>query len=166
MNFAAIQTRRQPAGGFTLVELMITLAIIALLATMVYPVRELTLKRERERELRSALREIRTALDAYHKAAEEGRVQKAADASGYPESLEALEAGIEDASSPDKRRIYFLRRLPRDPMHPSPTVPAAATWGKRSYASSHDSPQEGRDVFDVYSLSRDKGLNGVPYRNW
>ena len=88
-------------GGFTLVELMITLAIIALLATMVYPVRELSVKRERERELRSALREIRVALDAYHKATEEGRVQKPADASGYPESLEALESGIQDASSPD-----------------------------------------------------------------
>ena len=159
-----MQLRRQT--GFTLVELMITLAIIGILATMAYPMREIVMKRERERELRIALREIRLALDAYKQAGDEGKLAKTADASGYPENLDALESGIEDASSPDKRRIYFLRRIPRDPMNPDTTLSPAATWGKRSYASSHDAPQEGRDVFDVYSLSRDKGLNGVAYRNW
>ncbi len=156
--------RRQT--GFTLVELMITLAIIGILATMAYPMREIVMKRERERELRIALREIRLALDAYKQAGDEGKLAKTADASGYPENLDALESGIEDASSADKRRIYFLRRIPRDPMNPDTTLSPAATWGKRSYASSHDAPQEGRDVFDVYSLSREKGLNGVAYRNW
>ena len=159
-----MQLRRQT--GFTLVELMITLAIIGILATMAYPMREIVMKRERERELRIALREIRLALDAYKQAGDEGKLAKTADASGYPENLDALESGIEDASSADKRRIYFLRRIPRDPMNPDTTLSPAATWGKRSYASSHDSPQEGRDVFDVYSLSREKGLNGVAYRNW
>ena len=159
-----MQLRRQT--GFTLVELMITLAIIGILATMAYPMREIVMKRERERELRIALREIRLALDAYKQAGDEGKLAKTADASGYPENLDALESGIEDASSPDKRRIYFLRRIPRDPMNADTTLSPAATWGKRSYSSAHDAPQEGRDVFDVYSLSRDKGLNGVAYRNW
>ena len=154
------------ARGFTLIELMITLAIVGVLAGMAFPVRELMVKREKERELRVALREIRTALDSYKKAAEEGKLAKSADASGYPESLEQLESGVQDASTPDRRMLYFLRRIPRDPFNADMTLSAAATWGKRSYASSPDSPQEGRDVFDVHSLSKGKGLNGLPYRNW
>ena len=102
--------------GFTLIELMVTLAIIALLATMAVPFAQLAARRAKEQDLRIALREIRGALDAYKKAADEGRVEKKADSSGYPPSLEALVEGIQDSKQPDaKVKIYFLRRIPRDP---------------------------------------------------
>ena len=86
--------------------------------------------------------------------------------SGYPVSLDQLVSGVDNISSPDRRKIYFLRRLPRDPMHPDSAMPAAQTWGKRSYASSAEEPREGADVYDVYSLSTGRGINGVSYREW
>ena len=158
--------------GFTLIELMIVVAIMTILATAAMPLRELMVKREKEQELRVALRQIRTAIDAYKLATDDGRVAKKADESGYPPRLEELFMGIPDAKSPDKKLIYFLRRLPRDPMFTDLDVagientPAADTWGKRSYESPPDSPKEGDDVFDVYSRSEAIGLNGIPYREW
>lgn len=74
--------------------------------------------------------------------------------------------GVEDAKDPMRRKIYFLRRLPRDPFTADPAVPSHASWGKRSYASPADKPQEGNDVFDVYSKSPGIGLNGIPYKEW
>ena len=152
--------------GFTLVELMITVAIVGVLVVMAVPVKEMLVKRQNERDLRSALREIRGALDAYKRAAEEGKLKVSVGDSGYPKSLEDLAAGVENASSPDRQRIYFLRRIPRDPMNSDPNLGAAQTWGKRSYSSSADDPREGEDVYDVYSLSKGKDLRGVPYREW
>ncbi|MGF6274173.1 general secretion pathway protein G [Massilia sp. UYP11] len=152
--------------GFTLIELLVTLAILALLGTLVLPVAEVTVQRRDEQELRRALREIRAGLDAYKKAGDEGRVSKAADASGYPERLELLVEGVPDLRSPKQARIYFLRRLPRDPFNPDPALSDAATWGKRSYASEPDEPKEGDDVYDVYSTSQRIGLNGIPYQKW
>ncbi len=157
--------RHTPGGGFTLIELVVTVAIVAVLASVALPVAQLVVKRNKESELRMALRQIRTAIDAYKQAADEGRVTKAADESGYPKSLDALVDGMDDAKSGGKNKIYFLRRLPRDPMAPA-DVPAADTWGKRSYQSPPDDPQEGKDVYDVYSLSDGVGLNGIPYRKW
>ncbi|HJW24941.1 MAG TPA: type II secretion system protein [Rhodocyclaceae bacterium] len=154
------------ARGFSLIELMVTVAIIAILATMVLPLTEVAAQRSREVELRAALREIRGAIDTYKQATDEGRIPKAADASGYPPNLEVLVDGVVDPKSVDKRRMYFLRRLPRDPMATDNSVPASQTWGKRSYKSPPDDPREGDDVFDVYSLSTGVGLNGVPYREW
>jgi general secretion pathway protein G len=114
-----------------------------------------------------ALREIRTALDTYKQAVEEGRIAHAVNESGYPESLQVLVDGVVDASTPDRqKRIYFLRRIPRDPLFSDPARPDQDTWGKRSYASSHDAPQEGEDVFDVYSMAPGTGLNGIPYSRW
>jgi general secretion pathway protein G len=84
----------------------------------------------------------------------------------YPPTLSVLVEGVPDARSPDKRVIYFLRRLPADPNFPDPNANPADTWGKRSYASPPDRPEEGEDVFDVYSLSDKTGLNGRPYRAW
>lgn len=152
--------------GFTLIELVITVAILGVLALAVLPVAETAVKRAKEAELRAGLREIRGALDAYKRAWDEGRVPRAIGQSGYPPALDALVQGVVDPKDAKGTRIYFLRRLPRDPFHEDPLAPAAATWGKRSYASSPDSPFEGEDVFDVYSLSEGSGLNGLPYRRW
>lgn len=152
--------------GFTLIELLVTLAILALLGTLVVPVAQVTAQRRDEVELRRALREIRTGIDAYKKASDEGRVAKALGASGYPPRLEVLVEGVRDLRSPKQARIYFLRRLPRDPFHPDPEAADAATWGKRSYASEPDEPKEGEDVYDVYSMSAKAGLNGIPYNKW
>jgi general secretion pathway protein G len=154
------------ARGFTLIELVVTVVIVGLLASAAAPLLELSARRNREQELRSALREIRTAIDAYKLATEQGRVRKTVLESGYPPTLSALVDGVPDARSPDKRLIYFLRRLPPDPSFPDPNANAADTWGKRSYASRPDRPEEGEDVFDVYSLSDKFGLNGRPYRAW
>jgi len=152
--------------GFTLVELMIVVAIMAILASAAMPLQEMAVKREKERELRIALRQIRTAIDSYKLAADEGRIEKKADETGYPRKLEDLDQGVSDIKDPDKKKIYFMRRLPRDPMLRDPDIPADETWGKRSYASSPDNPEEGDDVFDVYSYSEQVGLNGIPYNQW
>jgi len=153
--------------GFTLIELVITVAIISLLASVALPMAELMVQRSKEQELRLALRQIRSALDAYRQAVDEGRVTHSIQQSGYPPTLKVLVDGVIDASSPDKKSmIYFLRRIPRDPTFNDPTKPDDESWGKRSYASSFDAPEEGEDVFDVYSLSPDTGLNGIHYRNW
>ena len=160
-------TVRLVQHGFTLIELVITVAIVGLLAAVAMPMAELAVQRDKEHELRLALREIRTGLDAYRQAVEEGRITQSVGRSGYPPSLKVLVEGVPDASSPDsKLRIYFLRRIPRDPLFLDPDPPGEETWGKRSYASSADAPEEGNDVFDVYSLSDRKGLNGIAYRNW
>ena len=209
--------------GFTLIELMVALAIVGILAAGLFPLSELNARREREQELRRGLREIREAIDAYKRATDEGRVARAADASGYPPNLEVLVAGVPavigapaapggaaapgatgapagagatvagvaasatppgvgatlsagaagrpapatvSSSSIEAKRIYFLRRLPADPFAPNPGSNPARTWGKRSYASAPDTPSEGADVFDVYSISEGSGLNGMPYRQW
>lgn len=156
------QCARQP--GFTLIELVITVAIVGVLALMATPLMEVTAQRHKETELRLALRQIRGAIDAYHQAVREKRIESPADASGYPPDLQSLVAGVPDITRPDGSKIYFLRRLPRDPMNPDTTLSPAETWGTRSYASPPDAPATGEDVYDVYSLSDGVGLNGVPYR--
>ena len=154
------------ARGFTLIELVITLAIIGLLATAAMPLAQLVAKREKEADLRSALRDIRTAIDAYRVAAQTGHIKQELGASGYPPDLKSLYAGVEDVSSEKKVNLYFLRRVPRDPFFPDANAAAEDTWGLRSYQSPPDDPQPGEDVFDVYSQSGTKGLNGIPYREW
>jgi general secretion pathway protein G len=155
----------RPLFGFTLIELVITVAIVAILASAALPLTQIAVQRGKEQELRSALRQIREAIDAYKQAGDEGRIEKKSDASGYPPALAVLVTGVEDIKKPDKPRIYFLRRLPRDPFAPD-DVKADDTWGLRAYASPPDDPKEGDDVFDVYSLTEGEGLNGVAYRQW
>lgn len=154
------------ARGFTLIELVVTVAILGVLAMLAVPMLETAAQRQKETQLRAALREIRGAIDAYHQAVLDKKIQVAADASGYPPDLDTLAKGVPDITRPDTRPIYFLRRLPRDPIYADSAAPAAETWGLRSYASAPDEPQPGDDVFDVYSLSDKKGLNGVAYREW
>ena len=169
MMDALIDTRmdaRRSQHGFTLIEMIVTLVIVALLSTIALPMAELTVRRNKEQELHSALREIRTALDAYKKAWDQGRIENSMDKSGYPESLEVLVDGVEDITAPEKRKIYFLRRIPRDPFSTDLTLSPSDTWGKRSYESSAKEPKEGDDIYDIYSLSDGVDLRGVPYREW
>jgi general secretion pathway protein G len=153
--------------GFTIIELVITVGIISLLAAAVVPSAQLMYQRERERELRASLRTIRVAIDAYKQASDTGHIKKELGKTGYPPDLQSLVDGVDDAASPKEGvKIYFLRRLPRDPFWPDATTPAADTWGLRSYVSPPDDPQPGEDVYDVHSRSSRTGVNGVPYRDW
>jgi general secretion pathway protein G len=144
--------------GFSLIEMLVTLAILALLASLALPLSELSVQRAKERELRQALRMVRGAIDDYKQAVDANRLARPADASGYPPTLEVLVEGVKDAKDPKGAKIYFLRRIPRDPF--------GGDWGLRSYASPPDDPQPGKDVYDVYSKSEGTGLDGVPYREW
>jgi general secretion pathway protein G len=159
-------SERRAERGFTLIELLVTLAIVGLLATIALPVAQVASERNQEAELRRALREIRAGIDLYHHVSEDGRIRKEAGTTDYPKDLDTLVEGVPDQHDPKGGKIYFLRRIPRDPFNADPDLPDAATWGKRSYASEADDPQEGDDVYDVYSTSERVGLNGIPYRKW
>jgi general secretion pathway protein G len=152
-------------GGFTFIELMVSLSIMSVLALLAVPLAASVAVREKERELRIALFQIREAIDAYKRAAEQGRIILRLGDSGYPPDLNALVAGVPDQRSPTGQMLYFLRRVPVDPMVP-PGQPVGAGWGLRSSASPPGEPSSGSDVYDVYSTSGDVGVNGVPYRNW
>lgn len=152
-------------SGFTLIEMLVTVVIVAILASVAMPLSELSRQRAKEQELRQDLREIRTAIDAYKQAVDEGRTARSLDQSGYPSNLSVLVEGATDIKSPVSKKIYFLRRIPKDPFAEG-DIDAESSWGKRSYDSPPDAPHDGNDVFDVYSLSDRTGLNGIPYREW
>ena len=151
--------------GFTLIEMVVVVMLVGILASAAMPLASLQHRRAQESELRQNLRSLRTAIDAYKAAWDEGRIEKREGDTGYPPSLRVLVEGVTDISQAAKPRIYFLRRLPRDPLADR-SLPAEQTWGLRAYASPPEAPAPGADVFDVYSQAEGAGLDGTPYRQW
>lgn len=156
--------RMHRKNGFTLVELLVTLALLALLVTSASPVVQLNSKREKERELKRALWQIRDALDAYKDAVDQGLIKKTADSSGYPPNLRILVTGVENAQDPKKKKLFFLRRIPRDPFAPDSTLSNTQTWRIRAYDGETD--EMAKDVYDVSSRSAAIGINQQAYSEW
>jgi general secretion pathway protein G len=159
----------KPKKGFTLVEILVTLALLAILAAAVMPLTKIAVKREKEIELRRSLRTLREALDAYKKLADEKKIEVEEDSEGYPPDLETLVKGIEfkEQKADEKgqktgpKTIKFLRRIPRDPMTDS------IDWGLRSYQDELDSDVwGGENVYDVYTKSMGTALDGTKYKDW
>ena len=153
--------RRKHQRGMTLVELIVSFTLLALLTTMAVPLARYRVRRDRERELRYALREMRTAIDRYKDLADRGQLGTlSVDSDGYPETLDMLVEGVKPTGTIDKK-IRFLRRIPRDPMT------NAYEWGMRS---TRDDPKStswgGGNVFDVFTKSTDKAGDGTPYSEW
>jgi general secretion pathway protein G len=153
--------KRRRQRGFTLVELIVSFTIMSLLTTMAVPLASYRVKRDKERELRYALREIRKAIDAYKDASLANKIDVKLGTEGYPESLEILVKGVKLSQSPDGKEIKFLRRIPMDPMT------GTYDWGKRSM---QDDPKAqswgGQNVFDVYTKSTERARDGTPYAEW
>lgn len=164
MGLASVRHRQR---GFTLIEVMVALTLLALLASVALPLNELVARRARESELQRDLIALRSAIDSYKRAADAGHIEKSAEQSGYPPNLRVLVDGVEDKSDPNSKKIYFLRRLPADPMcEHCDGKPPEDTWATRSYASSPDSFTSGDDVYDIRSTSKKEGIDGIPYDKW
>jgi len=152
--------RRRSQAGFTLAELVTVAAIMAVLALVTLPVAKFTAKRSKEADLRQALREMRYAIDEYKRYSDAGLIPVDLGTEGYPKKLDVLVEGVEIVGQVDKK-LKLLRRIPVDPMT------GKDEWGLRSYQDNSDATSwGGEDVYDVHSLSRAVGLNGVPYRKW
>ena len=154
------------AAGFTIIELLVVMAILGVLAVAVMPLSQTLVVASKERELREGLWEIRNAIDEYKRAHDLNAGDQGATASGYPPTLQALVDGLTDerpAAAGAKR--YFLRRIPRDPFA-DPALAPEQTWRLRSYASPADKPMPGADVYDVRSSSDAVALDGTSYATW
>ena len=153
--------KRRGERGLTLVELIVAFTILALLTTMSVPLARYKVRRDKERDLRYALREIRKAIDDYKDAALAGKIQVKIGTEGYPENLEDLVSGVNLVQSAESKKIKFLRRIPLDPLTNS------YEWGKRSM---QDDPKStgwgGQNVFDVYTKSQERARDGTPYSEW
>ena len=161
--------RIEQLKGFTLIELIVTVTIVAILASVAMPMLQMSVQRSKENELRANLRQIREAIDAYKKAADEGHIKKSIEETGYPPNLEILVNGVVDEKDINKNKLKFLRIIPLDPMTIATdknTDDLPNNWGLRSYASEASDPEQGADVFDVYSLSQQIGINGIAYAKW
>ncbi len=159
--------RQHDRPGFTLIEMIITLSLVAVLALSALPLGKMAVKRQNEIELQRALRLMREAIDAYKKLADAKKIEVEDDAEGYPPTLEALVEGVEvrekdNQGQPGARKtVKFLRRIPQDPMTGS------ADWGLRSYQDDFDSDVWGEEnVYDVYTKSPAKALDGTFYKDW
>ena len=153
-------TPRRCQAGFTLAELVTVAAVMAVLALVTLPVAKFTAKRSKEADLRQALRQMRSAVDEYKRYSDAGLIPVDLGTEGYPKKLDVLVEGVEIVGQVDKK-LKLLRRIPVDPMT------GKDEWGLRSFQDAYDSTSwGGEDVYDVYSLSRGVGLNGVPYRKW
>ncbi len=153
--------KRRRQRGFTMIELIVSVAIMTLLTTMALPLAAYKVKRDKERELRYVLREMRQAIDAYKDASDKGKIEVKLGTEGYPETLEILVEGVKLAQSPDGKKIKFLRRIPKDPMT------GQFDWGKRSMQDDPTSQSwGGQSVFDVYSKSTERARDGTPYTDW
>ena len=143
--------------GFTLIELIVATTILVILTGMAIPLARVTIKRERERELRHALWEMRDAIDRYKDAADRGAFQIKVGTEGYPPDLETLVKGIDS----NGKKLRFLRRIPVDPMTGN------TDWGLRSMQDDPDSNSwDGENVFDVYTKSQGTALDGTQYKDW
>lgn len=154
--------------GFTLVELLVTVALIGIAAAVVLPFGALMQERAKEAELRVALRTIRQALDNYKAAADAGLIDKPTGSSGYPPNLEVLARGVPRSAAfgMSATPLVFLRRVPRDPFFPDRDTPAAQTWNVRRYGAPEGDFSAGPDVFDVSSKSAAIGLDGSKVGDW
>lgn len=159
--------RKHDRLGFTLIEMIITLSLVAVLALSALPLGKMAVKRQNEIELERALRLVREAIDAYKKLADEKKIEVEEDTEGYPPTLEALVKGVEVQDKDEKgkagakKTIKFLRRIPKDPMTDS------YDWGLRSYQDDFDSDVWGEEnVYDVYTKSQAKALDGTFYKDW
>ncbi|MBI4460014.1 MAG: type II secretion system protein [Acidobacteria bacterium] len=158
---ALFRSKHAPERGLTLVELIVAVAILSILSMVALPLANVSVKRERERELRLNLREIRTAIDRYKDASDRGVIRVELGTEGYPPTLEILAEGVPMANSPDGKKLKFLRRVPRDPMTNS------TEWALRSYQDPLDSTAwGGENVFDVHSRSLATALDGSQYSEW
>ena len=143
--------------GFTLIELIVATTILLILTGMVLPLAQVTIKRERERELRQDLWMLRDAIDRYKDAADRGSFQTKVDSNGYPPDLETLVKGVDVAG----KKLKFLRRIPIDPMT------GKDEWGLRSMQDDPTSDSWGeQNVFDIYSKSTGTALDGTKYKDW
>jgi general secretion pathway protein G len=144
--------------GFTLAELVMVVALIAVLAAMALPVAKFTVKRHKEAELRLALRQIRTAIDEYKRMSDQGLIPLKIGGEGYPESLEELVEGVEIVGQ--ETRIRFLRRIPVDPM-------TRDEWALRSYQDDPDATSwGGENVYDIRTSSEGTAIDGTKYADW
>jgi general secretion pathway protein G len=150
--------------GYTLVELLVVMAVLATLAAMAMPMAEVVAQREREQELKRSLWEIRDAIDSYRRARESGALSADSGTSPYPSSLDALtQLGFDARAATKGQPLRFLRRVPRDPFA-DPSLPTS--WAQRSFLSDADNPKAGADVYDVFSRSERKALNGTALKDW